>query len=89
MTGCFFLGGTGPVLLNVLLKFLEQAREQQQEDVDTIARHHSSGWLPSAASLQFGCGCVLLLGMAAVLKVCACHLKAQRRVHCRQTSMCV
>ena len=37
--------------------------------MDTIALHHTSGWLPSAASLQSGCGCVLLLGMVAVLKV--------------------
>lgn len=66
----------GPVLLNALLKYLEQARHRQQEDEDsTVALHQRHavpglhGWLPPAKSLEFGCVCVALLGLAAVLKV--------------------
>ena len=73
----------GPLLLNALLRHLELARlrraEEEEEDGWDAAswpsgrapHAHGGGvpWLPAPDSLAYGCGCVALLGLAAVLKV--------------------
>ncbi len=70
----------GPLLLNALLRHLEQARLARAEQEDGWAAplassggHHAprswGAWLPATGSLAYGCSCVALLGLAALLKV--------------------
>lgn len=65
----------GPLLLNALLRHMKEARGRDDigrdghpivVDGETLAL---LSWIPSPGSVAYGCCCVALLGLGAVLKV--------------------
>lgn len=71
----FSLVYTGPLLLNAFLRYLRAAAKRRENDhhlrpdyAGASSFWEVSSWVPHSDSLAFGCGCVALLGLAAVLK---------------------
>jgi hypothetical protein len=68
---------TGPLLLNAFLRYLDKATQRTEGDRGHfpvfmgVPSFAASSWLPPPDSLAFGCGCVALLGLSAMLKVIA------------------
>jgi len=77
------LNFAGPLLLNVLIRYLETPSEPFDLDPHKAAKghHQRSWWLPQPDSLAFGLCCAGLLGITSLIKVCmhahllasACH----------------
>ncbi len=65
----------GPLLLNALLRHMKEARDADDAGRDGhpvvvgAEAWAQIPWIPSPGSLAYGCCCVALLGLAAVLKV--------------------
>ncbi len=76
------LNFAGPLLLNVLIRYLETPLQPFDLDPHKAAKgHHWRSWLPQPDSLAFGLCCAGLLGITSLIKVCmhahllasACH----------------
>ena len=81
----------GPLLLNALLRHMKEARSR-----DDAVRHGPSivvggqtwpisSWIPPPGSVAYGCCCVALLGLAAVLKVGDSYIPLQFSTYALKT----
>ena len=80
------LSFAGPVLLNVLIRYLETPSEPFESGIGKAADgqnqwagkaangHHQGPWLPATDSLAFGLCCAGLLGLTSLVKVSQCML---------------
>ncbi len=66
------LNFAGPLLLNVLIRYLETTSEPFDLDPHKAAKgnHQRPWWLPQPDSLAFGLCCAGLLGITSLIKVC-------------------
>ena len=65
------LNFAGPLLLNVLIRYLETPSEPFDLDPHKAATgNHRRSWLPQPDSLAFGLCCAGLLGITSLIKVC-------------------
>jgi len=71
------------LLLNALLRYLKEVHHRldaSNSGLPVIVAAHfqeqKSLWFPPPGSLAYGCGCVALLGLAAVLKVNSEYLQS-------------
>ena len=69
------LNFAGPLLLNVLIRYLETPSEPFDLDPHKAAKgdHQRPWWLPQPDTLAFGLCCAGLLGITSLIKVCV-HL---------------
>ncbi len=67
------LNFAGPLLLNVLIRYLETPSEPFDSDAQKAASGHPwRPWLPQPDSLAFGLLCAGLLGITSLIKVDVC-----------------